>query len=52
MKMETTIILEQAHQLRCGCPISGREQGQAWWGPGQLDLVADIPAQSRETGTR
>ena len=48
-------MLEQVTQSGCGCPISGSVQDQVGWGPGQsdlvLDLVAGIPACSREVGT-
>jgi len=48
------VVLAQAAQRGCGCPIPGGVQGQAGWGPGQpelLDLAAGNPACGRRLGT-
>ena len=45
-----------AAQRSCGCPISGGDQGQVGWGPGQPDLGHDLvvgnPDHGRRVGTR
>ena len=44
--------LEQVAQRSYGCPIPGVFQGQVGWGFEQPGLVEDVPAHSREVGTR
>ena len=39
--------LAQVSQRSCGCSIPGGIQCQAWWVPGQSDLVGGNPTHSR-----
>ena len=39
-------------QRRCGCPLPGGVQGQVGWSSEQPDLVEDVPAHGRGSGTR
>jgi len=42
--------LGQVAQSSCGCPITGRVQGQVGWGFEEPDLVKGLPAHSRGVG--
>jgi len=50
------VILAQAAQRSCGCPIPEGVQGQAGWGAGYSDLAPDLvvsnPASCKGLGTR
>lgn len=38
----TCSLLHQAPRQLCGCPIPGSTQGQAGWGPGQLEPMGGM----------
>ena len=43
---EGGVVLEQAAQRDCGCPIPRNAQDQVGWDPGQSDVVLDLGAGS------